>query len=192
MMRPPPPLVLTINGKELEIVSVARLLGVLLQADLKWEANVVYMLSKANGRLFLLRRLRNFHLSSEDLLQVYTSFIRPVVEYCVPVWNPGLTSMQVARLERVQKRALRTILKGQYTSYESALQLTGLKSLKDRREDLCLKFAGKLSPELLPPTVGELHCRNTRNSKKLKTVKCRTNRYRNSPMPYLVHLLNKC
>ncbi|KAI8502051.1 hypothetical protein Bbelb_204630 [Branchiostoma belcheri] len=70
MTRPPPPMILTINGKELEIVAVARLLG-------------------------------------------------------------------ITRLEHVQKRALRTILKGQYSSYDAALQLTGLKSLKDRREDLC-------------------------------------------------------
>ncbi|KAI8487943.1 hypothetical protein Bbelb_343910 [Branchiostoma belcheri] len=86
MTRPPPPMILTINGKELEIVAVARLLG-------------------------------------------------------------------ITRLEHVQKRALRTILKGQYSSYDAALQLTGLKSLKDRREDLCLKFATKLNPDLLPPKV---------------------------------------
>ncbi|CAH1242658.1 Hypp6926 [Branchiostoma lanceolatum] len=155
-----------------------------------WEANVSQMLSKANSRLFLLRRLGTFHLSALDLLKVYTSFVRPVVEYCVPVWNAGLTCMQVTRLERVQKRALRTILRGQYTTYDSALQLTGLETLSDRREDLCRKFANKLNPELLPPTVGELHGRNTRNCGKLRNIKCRTNRYKNSPVPYLVHLLN--
>ncbi|KAI8484066.1 hypothetical protein Bbelb_381840 [Branchiostoma belcheri] len=190
MTRPPPPMVLTINGKELEIVAVARLLGVLLQSDLKWEANVSGMLSKANSRLFLLRRLGNFHVSVQDLLLVYTSFVRPVVEYCVPVWNPGLTCKQITRLEHVQKRALRTILKGQYSSYDAALQLTGLKSLKDRREDLCLKFATKLNPDLLPPKVGELSGRHTRNSEKLKATKYRTNRYKNSPVPYLVRILN--
>ncbi|XP_078682182.1 uncharacterized protein LOC144916733 [Branchiostoma floridae x Branchiostoma belcheri] len=188
---PPAPPSLNIYGSELESVAVACLLGVWLQANLKWETNVTKMLNKANGRLFLLRRLKHFNLPVNDLLQVYKSYVRPVVEYCAPVWHPGLTSSQSARLERIQKRALRTILRGQYVDYNSALHTTGLQSLSSRRTDLCRKFASKINPDLLPPRGSEEHGRNTRNANKLRTVKCRTNRYQNSTIPYLIRLLNE-
>ncbi|CAH1272651.1 ZNF569 [Branchiostoma lanceolatum] len=87
----------------------------------------------------------------------YTSYVRPVLEYCVPVWHPGLTTEQTTRIEKVQKRALRTILGGQYTSYKSALLYTGLQPLSQRRLELCRKFARKLDPELLPQRMGQYY-----------------------------------
>ena len=46
-------------------------------------------------------------------------------------------------LERVQKAALRVILRGDYESYESALKISGIDSLEDRRKVMALKFARK-------------------------------------------------
>ncbi|CAH1252519.1 Hypp932 [Branchiostoma lanceolatum] len=43
----------------------------------------------------------------------------------------------------------------------------------------------------LPSTRGDISGRNTRNKQKLNTPLCRTNRLKNSPIPYLVTLLNK-
>ena len=190
MKLPPAPPILKINGTPLEIVVVTCLVGVWLQSNLKWDTQVSKMISKANGRLFMLRSLKRFNVTVDDLLQVYTSYVRPVLEYCVPVWHPGLTKEHTVRLERIQKRALRTVLGGQYTTYEAALVRTGLQTLLHRREDLCRKFAMKLGPDMLPQKTGQLHGRNTRNSNKLRLVKCRTNRYRDSSIPYLVRLLN--
>ncbi|KAI8515697.1 hypothetical protein Bbelb_065100 [Branchiostoma belcheri] len=76
-----------------------------------------------------------------------------------------------------------------------ALQHLGLTSLVDRREQLCLKFARTLMEstfrDWLPRSRGEISGRNTRNKQKLNTPLCRTNRLKNSPIPYLVNLLNK-
>ena len=110
--------------------------------------------------------------------------------YCVPVWHPGLTAKHTTSLERVQKRALRTILGANYIGYQNALLKTGLNSLHERRIDLCRKFAKTLDPELLPPKHGEGRRMSTRNSDKLRTLKYKTNRYKDSPIPYLVRLLN--
>ncbi|KAI8495073.1 hypothetical protein Bbelb_270590 [Branchiostoma belcheri] len=148
--------------------------------------------NKANGRLAMLRKIKRFSLSTEDLLQIYITYVRSVLEYCVPVWHSGLTATQTTRLERIQRRALRTILGMNYTDYKSALLNTGLKSLQERRVDLCLKFARNLSPEMLPPRTGDSHGITTRNSDKLRTIKCKTKRYRDSPIPYLTRLLNSC
>ena len=52
---------------------------------------------------------------------------------CV-VWHSSLTEKDSDKLERVQKVGLRIILKDGYVSYEKALQMTGLQTLKNRRE----------------------------------------------------------
>ena len=48
-------------------------------------------------------------------------------------------------LERVQKSALKLILKEKYHNYITALLSLNIESLYDRREQLCLKFAKKKS-----------------------------------------------
>ena len=46
-------------------------------------------------------------------------------------------------IERVQKVALCSILKENYTDYPSALKMCSLVSLKDRTKQLCKSFAKK-------------------------------------------------
>jgi len=43
----------------------------------------------------------------EQVYQVTIFFItiRPVVEYCVPVWHYALTKAQIEQMEAIQKRA---------------------------------------------------------------------------------------
>ncbi|KAI8495538.1 hypothetical protein Bbelb_265100 [Branchiostoma belcheri] len=153
------------------------------------------MVKKGNQRLFFLRRLKTFGVTSDDLVTVYTSFVRPTCEYAVPVWQPGITQTQRLQLERIQRRAVRTILGAHYTSYTDACHTLGLTTLHQRREHLCETFAKKLLQstcfrEWLPPCRGEISGRKTRNSSHLDTVKTKTERYKKSPIPYMVALLN--
>ena len=46
-------------------------------------------------------------------------------------------------LERVQKAALKVMLKEDYDCYENALKIAKMESLEDRREMMTLKFAKK-------------------------------------------------
>ncbi|KAI8494998.1 hypothetical protein Bbelb_269840 [Branchiostoma belcheri] len=172
MKCPPPPPTLTINGSPLEVVPLTCLLGVWLQRDLKWETQVNKMIGKANGRLFFLRKLKHFNLPTGDLVTIYTSFVRPVLEYCAPVWHPGLTCAQSDKLEAVQRRAVRTILGRRFTSYEQGRTDLNLPLLSDRRQKLCLKFGTHLeshTPSMLPPKGSDYHDRTTRNRDKLLT-----------------------
>ncbi|KAI8507970.1 NADH dehydrogenase Fe-S protein subunit 7 ndufs7 [Branchiostoma belcheri] len=124
------------------------------------------MIGKANGRLFFLRKLKHFNLPTGDLVTIYTSFVRPVLEYCAPVWHPGLTCAQSDKLEAVQRRAVRTILGRRFTSYEQGRTDLNLPLLSDRRQKLCLKFGTHLeshTPSMLPPKGSDYHDRTTRN-----------------------------
>lgn len=140
----------------------------------------------------MLRTLKKFGLPVEDLLTVFQAYIRPITEYCAPVWHSSLTSADSNQIESIQKRALRIILGREYQTYENALITTKLITLSERRVQLCVKFAKSLEknfPQWLPPKQSEL--RALRFSDQYRPVKCRTERYRKSALPFLVRLLNQ-
>ncbi|KAI8517866.1 hypothetical protein Bbelb_038830 [Branchiostoma belcheri] len=66
----------------------------------------MYTLSKVQPRIHYLRVARRAGLPSDVLLQIYKSFIRPVLEYGSPVWG-GLPRGLSDDLDRVQKICLR-------------------------------------------------------------------------------------
>ena len=72
---------------------------------------------------------------------IYVSFIRSLLEQSCTIWHSGLTDDNRNDLERVQKSALKIILKNKYKSYQNALNFLELENLENRREFLCLKFA---------------------------------------------------
>ncbi|KAI8491933.1 hypothetical protein Bbelb_303060 [Branchiostoma belcheri] len=117
-------------------------------------------------------------------------------EYAAPTWHPGLTTRQRHRIEYIQKRACRVILGSAYTSYPEACATLDLPTLEDRRVQLCLNFAMKVLrsqdfQHWLPPRRGTTTERTTRSSNKLTLTKCRTERYKQSSVPYMTYLLNR-
>ena len=187
---------LRIGDELLPFVDKAKVLGVWLQNDLKWDAQIDHMLTRANKRLFMLRTLKKFGFSREELAIVFKSYLRPILEYAAVVWHPSITLKQSNDIERIQKRACRTILGHNYFSYDQATVSCNFDILSDRREQLCLNFAQDLSSNvrtkhLIPPTRLESHGRNLRNSSAISQVKIRTSRFQNSPVPYFINLLNK-
>ena len=91
------------NDNYLEVVSRYKLLGVIIQNDLKWNANTSNICHKGFARLWMLRRLKSLGASMEELVDVYIKQVRSVLELAVPVWEPGLTKSEKGQLERVQK-----------------------------------------------------------------------------------------
>jgi len=195
MRNPPPPPVVTVKSTTLEVVEFAKILGVIFQANLKWDIHVNMMVSKGSRRLYLLRVLKRHGLDSSDLTLVFCGFIRPILEYACPVWHPGITSAQSRAIENVQKRACRMILGSTYVSYDMALDQLSLPSLCNRRHELCTKFGTSLLSsssfsKWLPPNRVSLHGRNLRSKHQITQFHCRTARYRKTTLPYLVDLLN--
>ncbi|KAI8484621.1 hypothetical protein Bbelb_375620 [Branchiostoma belcheri] len=123
------------------------------------------MVKSSNRRLYMVRRLKRFGVSVPDLVSVYTVYVRPLLEYAVPVWHPALTTKQSKTLERIQMRACKIILGSQYTSYNMALTTLNLSSLADRRRELCRAFADNLLNsefrDWLPPLRQNISGRST-------------------------------
>ncbi len=100
---------LTLDGKELERISSARILGVMVSSDLTWTHHVDYLCAKGNQRLYHVCLLRRAGASRKDMLTFYKAVIRSVMEYACPVWHTGLTADQSDRIEAIQRRALRMV-----------------------------------------------------------------------------------
>ena len=88
-----------------------------------------------------LHRAAKFTNNVKDLNMIYMLQIRSKLEQSAVVWHSGLTLRAKNDLERVQKSALKLILRDKYLNYKDALDVIGIDSLEKRRENLCLKFA---------------------------------------------------
>ena len=63
-----------INNKNVEVVTVVKLLGVTLPNDLKWNSHIGNTCKKVSTRLYFLRQLKRAGLPPEDLIQFYVIF----------------------------------------------------------------------------------------------------------------------
>ena len=79
----------------------------------------------------------DFGLQMEDMLDIYILYIRSILESSAVVWHSSIPQAEITAIERVQKVALRIILDDEYESYDHALRVTGLPTLKERRTNLC-------------------------------------------------------
>jgi hypothetical protein len=132
-----------LDNCELEVVEEMRLLGLIIRSDMKWISNTDQMVTRANKKLWMLRRLKNLGAGPLDLTDIYIKQVRSILELAVPVWHSGITQIERIDIERIQKSAAHIILGEDYSSYKDALSDLGLESLESRRAKLCLKFIKK-------------------------------------------------
>jgi len=101
---------LSVNGVEVPHVPAMKLLGVIIQCDLKWDSQVEAMVAKANTRHYFITMIKRAGVQLPDLVRCCCTFIRPLLDHTVPVWHPGLTRQQSDLLEQVQRQCLRALL----------------------------------------------------------------------------------
>ena len=197
LKNPLPQLDITIADVHLERVDSLTLLGVAIQSDLKWDNQVQQMISRAARRLYILSVLKKSGVNANDLVTIYKAYIRPLMEFGVPVWGSGITNTQSDKIERIQRRALRFIVYPADLSYKQRLTRFNLPMLCERRNDLLLRFGrGLLKSErhrdMLPATRQCVSHRSStlRSAHLLDLQRCKTQRYRNSAIPFLTRMLN--
>jgi hypothetical protein len=177
-------------------VEQIKLLGIIVTSDMKWHANTAYLCERGYIKLWLLSNLKRLGATTAELLDVYMKQCRSILELAAPVWTGGLKSDDIVSLERVQKTACAIILGRAYEGYENALLKLDIKSLEERRLDLCLKFVKKSAKDdkykhwFVKADAATVKTRSQEFSKPYKPVHTRTDRYKDSPLPFLTNLLN--
>ena len=174
----------TINNMNIEVVPSAKLPGVMISNDLKWNMHVEMIYRKVAARFYFLRQLKRAKVPTNDLLSFYIICIRPVVACACPVYNTSLPQYLSDQLERLQKRALR-IISTNDLSYRQALEVFNIPTLYDRREaignstfqEISNNNNHKLYSLLPPPYLGTLR---TRKNRKFQVPRFKTNCFRDS------------
>ena len=179
----------------LEEKDKVKLLGTIITNDLKWEENTKELVRKANARMCLLRAVSNFNPPKNDLKIIYIQYVRSLLEQSCVLWHGSLTEEDRDNIERVQKNALRVILKDSFVNYEHALEKLDLETLEARREKLSLRFALKCQNSShgkdLFKHKTKPHNMKIRNTEKYEVNQFNTLKYENSAIPYMQRSLNK-
>ena len=185
-----PPEIFFQNGAQMNVVHQFKLVGVVVTDDLKWEENTKYICQKARRKLWLLRRMKGLNLTVLQMVDVYCKEVRSILEMCVPVWHSSLTKKQSATIERVQKVAFRIILGHKYTSYACALKTLKIKTLQERRLQLCKQFASKNLKSEFSLFQHRSNPMNTRSKSTVQEFKCNSTTFEKSSLPFLSKLVN--
>lgn len=173
----------------IDLCSKAKLLGVIIQDNLKWDSHVCYIVSRASQLLHYIRTLKRSGYSDKDLIQIYTGKLRSILEYACQVWHPGLTLSLSQDIERVQIRALKIIRPD--LQYHEALDMYNLPYLDQRRTQICQKTYSQIKQpnhvlhSLLPP-IRETNY-NLRSKKQRVSHRTRVKRSDNSFINYAVN-----
>ena len=99
---------LCINDTVIDRETEFKLLGVVIQDNLKWNSHISSILKKANKRICHVRACKKAHLPDEVGLTTYTTKIRPLLEYACPIWG-GIPDYLSLELQRVQDRCLKIL-----------------------------------------------------------------------------------
>ena len=113
----------TLQDEPVEIVSETKLLGTIIQNNLKWDKNTETLVKDAWKRMQMLHAARKFTTNIYDLKQIYTTFIRSKVEHSAVVWHSSLTQENRSDLERVQKAVVKIIMGNRYSDYNNSLSV---------------------------------------------------------------------
>ena len=143
---------------ELEITRAEKDLGVFIDDELKFHHHINIATNKANKILGLIRHTFN-NLDIISLPLLYKTLVRPHLEYANVIWNPRF-AMDIAEVEKVQRRATKLIPQLSHLPYEERLKFIGLPSLKYRRLrfDMIQLYKILTNKERLDPDIFfELH-----------------------------------
>ena len=162
----------------------ARVLGVTIRGDFKWNDHISTITIKAAKRLYLLRQpLKRVGVSSSDLVMFYCSVIRSVLEYSCQLFHSSLPNCLSDELERIQRRAMLIIFPD--LKYSSALEKSCINTLYERRVKLSydlfkdiINIKDHKPVSLLPPKA--TNTRQLRKPKMFSVPVCKTDRLRNS------------
>ena len=97
-----------IDGRSIEQVDYAKMLGVMIDSDMSWEHHIDTICCIISSRLSLLRRIKPY-LNFDSALRFYNSCVNNYFIYCSAAWG-NCSHHLLLRLLRLQKRAGRILL----------------------------------------------------------------------------------
>ena len=106
-------------------------LGIIVDPHLKFTNHIFEIVKKANQRAALIHR-SFLSKNPTNLILAYKIYVRPLLEYASPVWNPSQINL-INTLEAVQRKFTKRIPGLSDITYSERLKILNLLSLEHRR-----------------------------------------------------------
>ena len=131
-------------------------LGVYISNTLSWSKQVEEVVSKA--RVMSGWALRTFSTRDKNtMITIWNSQIRPILDYCSPLWSPRPWNYkEIDLLEETQRTFTRQINGMEGYDYAERLKALNLYSIQRRHERYKIIYAYKIK-EGLVPNISEVH-----------------------------------
>ena len=92
----------SIGNSALSSPTIVKDLGILIDPQLKFNNHIFDIVKKANQRAILIHR-SFLSKNTNNLLSAYKIYVRPLLEYATPVWNPSQLGL-INTIESVQRK----------------------------------------------------------------------------------------
>ena len=99
-------------------------LGVIISNNLSWDSHVMHIVLKTNRMLGLLKRTCPLITDVKVRRKLYLCLVKSQLSHATDVWSPGSFKLRMI-LERVQRRATRSILRTKIGEFSYKLQKQG-------------------------------------------------------------------
>lgn len=171
-----------INNVMIEKVNNIKYLGFLIDKGLNFKEHVEYICKKIGRKIGFFKRLRN-KVTILTAINIYNTMIKPHFEYGSTVLYTCCSLQQQARLQKLQNKAMRSILKcNRFTSIRYMLDALKWLDIKQRLQLNTICFIQKIkmgnAPECLLEQiryVGDIQPYNLRNALDFRPQRADTN-----------------
>lgn len=168
------------NGINIEQVTDAKLLGVILSDNLSFEKHINAVLATCSQRFYLLKLLRDGGMPLSCLHVVFCSLVVNRIIYCLSAWGGLITIDQANRINAVLKRAKRYGFTDETYIFEGLLECCDSAMFANMQApDHCLHH-------LLPPVRSSASQLRARGHDFI-LPKCRFSLYRKSFLPRCIY-----
>ena len=121
----------TIDNCAVENVKSFRDLGVLVDSELSFVTHICNIVAKGHARACLIHKCF-LSKDTSTLVRAFTTYVRPLLEYCSSVWSPYL-KRDINKIESVQRKFTKRLKGLSNISYTERLAVLQLESLELRR-----------------------------------------------------------
>ncbi len=177
-------------------------LGMTLSSNMSWKPHITNITVSAGKKINIMRKM-SYRLNRPILMRLYTSYIRPVLEYGSVLFDDfSVETMDM--LDSIQHHAALTCT-GAFATTSKLLMLkeVGWQALSDRRKSSKLLYLYKITHGLVPTYLSEILTQlkrpyeretiryNMRNAVHIRVPFSRTERYKKSFFLSTIILWNK-
>ena len=156
------------SNNKIEQVPSHKLLGMVVDSELKWLRHLEILRIKLARNLYLLSNLKNY-VDSEALKMFFHAHILPHVNYVSPVWD-GCAEDHKIKTNSLYRRASKLILKEQIDA-GSKMRNFGFLSMEEHLLDKKVLLVFKTLNDQAPNYLEALLCRATVRYSSLNLIK---------------------